>query len=80
MAYDRREHGIKNPDEFIQKFNGTEDFRNRWCKKAILIELIHTRLTFEEAGLFEYCKVIQEEIDKYTDRLIEGMFGIKKDQ
>ncbi len=76
MAYDRREHGIKDPENFITKYNGLEDFRNRWCKNVILIELIHTRLTFEEANLFSYCTIIQEEIDKYTDKLLEAMFDI----
>lgn len=75
MAYDRRQHGIKDPIEHIKKFKDLEDFRNNWCKKAILIELIHSKLTFEEANLFEHCQVIQEEIDDYTDRMVEGLTG-----
>ena len=75
MAYDRREHAIKDPTSFVKRFGSLEDFRINWCRRVILIQLVHSLLTFEEDELYEHCEVIQQEIDRYTDRLVDGFLG-----
>lgn len=77
MAYNKRLYGEKDPVGVAQMYPSLESFRLNWCRQKIIIELLHSLLTFEDHDLYEHADVIQQELDKKVDKMLEGIFNIK---
>ena len=76
--YDIREFGEKDPLGVVEMYPTLEAFREHWFRGKILIELVHSLVTFEDYDLYEHCEIIQQEIDKYTDRMLGVLIKTKK--
>lgn len=73
MSLDQEYEHLIQPHIFITHFSNEESFRH-WLRKGCINDLRDTLKAFEREQLFEYCNIIQSEIDRKVDVMLSG-FG-----
>ncbi len=64
---------LESPEVFISLFKSESEFRD-WLKEGTRNDLKSTLFRFTKAELYEYCSIIQSEIDLKVDVVLLG-FG-----
>lgn len=72
MSLDQEYEHLISPEIFIKNFKGKDEFRV-WLRKGCINDLKATLKAFENSGMFEYCDIIQAEIDVKVDTILEGL-------